>query len=97
MAAQRLGIGTPFLGRITGTIRVCHGDKYTDIGLNLKFTKRQEEAPGYTKSVEGRWLYSEKAIDVLTQYMQRYRKVPKFSDARNFAVIYLKFKQRGQT
>ena len=26
-----------------------------------------------------------------------YRKVPKFSEARNFAVIYLKFKQRGQT
>ena len=25
------------------------------------------------------------------------RKVPKFSDARNFAVIHLKFKQRGQT
>ena len=26
-----------------------------------------------------------------------YRKVSKFSDARNFAVIYLKFKQKGQT
>ena len=26
-----------------------------------------------------------------------YRKVPKFSEARNFAVIHLKFKQRGQT
>ena len=25
-----------------------------------------------------------------------YRKVPKFSDARNFAIIHLKFKQRGQ-
>ena len=27
----------------------------------------------------------------------KYRKLPKFSDARNFAVIHLKFKQRGQT
>ena len=26
-----------------------------------------------------------------------YRKIPKFLDARNFAVIHLKFKQRGQT
>ena len=26
-----------------------------------------------------------------------YRKVPKFSDAINFAVSHLKFKQRGQT
>ena len=29
--------------------------------------------------------------------LPRYRKVPKFLDAKNFAVIYLKFKQRGQT
>ena len=26
-----------------------------------------------------------------------YRKVPKFSDARNFGVIHIKFKQTGQT
>ena len=25
-----------------------------------------------------------------------YRKVPKFLDAKNFAVIYLKYKQKGQ-
>ena len=29
--------------------------------------------------------------------INKYRKVPKFSDAINFAVIHLKFKQRGQT
>ena len=28
---------------------------------------------------------------------KKYCKVPKFSDARNFAVIYLKFKERGQS
>ena len=28
------------------------------------------------------------------QVLVLYRKVPKFSDARNFAVIHLKFKQR---
>ena len=27
----------------------------------------------------------------------RYRRVPKFSDTKKFAVIHLKFKQRGQT
>ena len=30
-------------------------------------------------------------------YHTCYHKIPKFSDAKNFAVIYLKFKQRGQT
>ena len=29
--------------------------------------------------------------------VRRYRKAPKFSDAKTFAVIYLKFKKRGQT
>ena len=29
--------------------------------------------------------------------LELYRKVPKFADVRNFAVNYLKFKQRGQT
>ena len=30
-------------------------------------------------------------------YLRPYCKVPKFSNAKNFAVIHLKFKQRGQT
>ena len=29
-----------------------------------------------------------------TVNLVRYRKVPKFSDARNFAVLHLKFKQK---
>ena len=41
-------------------------------------------------------------IKVVLFYLKRvninmYLKVPKFSDARNFAIMYLKFKKRGQT
>ena len=38
-----------------------------------------------------------KLLKWLEQFHSNYRKNPKFSDARNFAVIHLKFKQRGQT
>ena len=34
---------------------------------------------------------------VLLKISVAYRKDPKFLDARNFAVIHLKFKQKGQT
>ena len=33
----------------------------------------------------------------LEKRKSNYLKVPKFSDAINFAVVHLKFKQRGQT
>ena len=36
-------------------------------------------------------------IETQVPQIFHYHKVPKFSDARNFAVIHLKFKQRGQT
>ena len=36
-------------------------------------------------------------VSVVLLSVACFRKVPKFSDARNFAVIHIKFKQRGQT
>ena len=47
------------------------GDQAVDVGLNLKFTKRQEEVPGYTKMFEGQWTYSEKALNTVREYMQK--------------------------
>ena len=52
-----------------------------NIGLNLKFTKSNEEVMGFTKRVSndrhtpyggGSWLYSEKCIAVVREYMDRY-------------------------
>lgn len=40
-----------------------------NIGLNLKFTRKHEELPGYTRQVYDNWLYSEKAVQLVKQYM----------------------------
>lgn len=51
VAAQRLGVSSHLVSRITGTIYIVQGDKNVSIescnkvnvGLNLKFNKRNEE------------------------------------------------------
>ena len=51
MAAQRLGVSSHLVSRVTGTIYIVEGDKNAsmescnkvNVGLNLKFSKRNEE------------------------------------------------------
>lgn len=75
IAAQRSGLSTHLLSRITGTILTVRGDggnpdSRANIGLNLKFSKRGEELPGYTKKTEDRWMYSEKAVETVGAYLE---------------------------
>jgi len=51
IAAQRLGVSSHLVSRVTGTIYIVQGDKNAtvescnkvNVGLNLKFNKRNEE------------------------------------------------------
>ncbi|XP_034935611.1 5'-3' exoribonuclease 1 isoform X2 [Chelonus insularis] len=79
IAAQRLGISSHLLSRITGSIFVLprqkqeqSEQKQQNIGLNLKFNKKNEELPGYTKKIEGQWLYGSKSIGLIRSYMERF-------------------------
>jgi 5'-3' exoribonuclease 1 len=55
MAAQRLGVSSHLVSRITGSIYIVSGDKNAavescskvNVGLNLKFNKRNEEVSCY--------------------------------------------------
>lgn len=47
------------------------GEHRTNIGLNLKFNKKNEEVPGYTKRTEKEWLYSAAVEEVLAEYLDR--------------------------
>lgn len=58
-------------------------DHKVNVGLNLKFNKKNEEVPGFTKKVENQWLYSKKALDAVSQYVKRYLK--------NFACFFVYF------
>ncbi|KAJ8320860.1 hypothetical protein KUTeg_002447 [Tegillarca granosa] len=92
--AQRLGISPYFLSRITGCILIKRGapsfekeasghpGNSVNVGLNLKFTKRNEECPGYTKFQDG-WLYSQKTMDILAEYMKKFPELMEYISSKD--------------
>lgn len=48
------------------------GEQKANVGLNLKFNKKNEEVPGYTKRTEKEWLYSAAVEELLAEYLDRY-------------------------
>ncbi|RXM36848.1 5'-3' exoribonuclease 1 [Acipenser ruthenus] len=80
--ASRLGItgylvsrfsGSIFIGR--GSKRNQHGEQKVNVGLNLKFNKKNEEVPGYTKKSGNEWLYSVAVEELLAEYVERFPEV----------------------
>jgi len=47
----------------------------TDLGLNLKFSGRNEKALGYTDRINGQWFFTQKALDLLIDYHRQYPQV----------------------
>ncbi|CAI9569411.1 unnamed protein product [Staurois parvus] len=77
--ASRLGVNGYLVSRFTGSIfigrgskRNPHGEQKANVGLNLKFIKKNEEVPGYTKKVGTEWTYSSAVEQLLGEYIERY-------------------------
>ncbi|BFZ23484.1 hypothetical protein BsWGS_26524 [Bradybaena similaris] len=74
-AAQQIGIDSHIMSRITGSVFVeksgSNGGR-VNIGLNLKFTKKGEEVPGYTRKEENGWSYSYKCVKTVEDYITRF-------------------------
>ncbi|XP_029470943.1 5'-3' exoribonuclease 1 isoform X2 [Rhinatrema bivittatum] len=62
--------GSIFIGR--GTKKNPHGEHRANVGLNLKFNKKNEEVPGYTKKVGNDWMYSSAVEQLLAEYLERF-------------------------
>lgn len=60
-----LQVNKPFL------ISSPHGDHRANVGLNLKFNKKNEEVPGYTKKIGNEWMYSSAVEQLLAEYLER--------------------------
>uniref|UniRef100_A0A8C7XW97 5'-3' exoribonuclease 1 n=1 Tax=Oryzias sinensis TaxID=183150 RepID=A0A8C7XW97_9TELE len=76
--ASRLGISGYLVSRFSGSIFIGRGSKRnpcgeqkSNVGLNLKFNKKNEEVPGYTKRSEKEWLYSAAVEELLAEYLDR--------------------------
>lgn len=80
--ASRLGITSYLVSRFSGSIFIGRGSKKNpcgeqraNVGLNLKFNKKNEEVPGYTKRTEKEWLYSNAVEELLAEYLDRFSEV----------------------
>ncbi|XP_054839659.1 5'-3' exoribonuclease 1 isoform X2 [Eublepharis macularius] len=76
--ASRLGVSGYLVSRFTGSIFIGrgsrknpHGDHKANVGLNLKFNKKNEEVPGYTKKFGNEWMYSSAVEQLLAEYLER--------------------------
>ncbi|XP_069753461.1 5'-3' exoribonuclease 1 isoform X2 [Narcine bancroftii] len=77
--ASRLGVTGYIVSRLTGSLFIGRGSKQNplgeqkiNVGLNLKFTKKNEEVPGYTKKVGNEWQYSSAVEIILSEYLERF-------------------------
>ncbi|CAL8276824.1 unnamed protein product [Lota lota] len=80
--ASRLGVTSYLVSRFSGSIFIGRGSKRNpcgeqkaNVGLNLKFNKKNEEVPGYTRRTEKEWLYSSAVEDLLAEYLDRFSEV----------------------
>ncbi|XP_065219617.1 5'-3' exoribonuclease 1 isoform X2 [Planococcus citri] len=107
--AYRAKVPNYLVARITGTIFVLDTDDPKDadkcprvnIGLNLKFSRRNQHLPGYTKRNENnQWLYSDKTIALIQEYHDAFPDVFRYlsenSDKDNIFKTHL-FSLPGQT
>ncbi|CAH1644535.1 unnamed protein product [Spodoptera littoralis] len=85
-AAAACGVSAQTLSRITGTILVVPGERHDrpteqlnklNLGLNLKFNKKNLEVAGYTRrcKVTNTWLYSERCIELVLAYEKKYPEI----------------------
>uniref|UniRef100_A0A8C5CQE2 Uncharacterized protein n=1 Tax=Gadus morhua TaxID=8049 RepID=A0A8C5CQE2_GADMO len=80
--ASRLGVTSYLVSRFSGSIFIGRGSKRNpcgeqkaNVGLNLKFNKKNEEVPGYTRRTEKEWLYSSAVEELLGEYLERFSEV----------------------
>ncbi|CAI8010817.1 5'-3' exoribonuclease 1 [Geodia barretti] len=79
LVAQKLGLNSLLLSRISGNIQVEKGSpenakerEKISIGLNLKFERRNKEMPGYCRRTTEGWAYSPAAIGLVKSYVKEF-------------------------
>ncbi|KAG1673590.1 5'-3' exoribonuclease 1 [Nymphon striatum] len=100
VVAKNVNRSSHLISRITGSMfiipimRQNHVENASEnrinIGLNLKFNKKNEEVPGFTKRSEGTWLYSNQSIDLIDEYLKKFPDLWKrVSEKMNCDIFFL--------
>lgn len=67
--ARKLRLNPLVLARITSSFSVDIEGTRVNLGLNLKFEARKQKVLGYSRRGDSGWEFSEKAVELLQQYM----------------------------
>ncbi|KAI9747734.1 MAG: hypothetical protein M1815_003933 [Lichina confinis] len=67
--ARTLRLNPLVLSRITSSFMVSVDDQRLNLGLNLKFEARKLKVLGYSRREASGWSFSQKAIELVQQYM----------------------------
>ncbi|KAI9822480.1 MAG: hypothetical protein M1827_000199 [Pycnora praestabilis] len=70
--ARMLNLNALVLSKITSSFQVMIDDQRVNLGLNLKFEAKKLKVLGYSQKTNGGWEFSQKAIDLLQQYMVQF-------------------------
>lgn len=70
--ARMLGLNPLVLSKITSAFQVALEESRINLGLNLKFEAKKLKVLGYSRRGQIGWEFSEKAIQLLQQYMVQF-------------------------
>lgn len=70
--AKMLGLNPLVLSKITSSFQVVLDENRVNLGLNLKFEAKKLKVLGYSRKNDRGWEYSEKAIQLIQQYMLKF-------------------------
>ncbi|KAL8953774.1 MAG: hypothetical protein Q9222_000391 [Ikaeria aurantiellina] len=70
--AKMLGLNPLVLSKITSAFQVTVDDNRVNVGLNLKFEAKGLKVLGYSRKAANGWEFSQKAVELIRQYMVRF-------------------------
>ena len=86
--ARMLGLNGLALSKITSSFSVIVDDQRQNLGLNLKFEAKKLKVLGYSRKSESGWEFSNKAINLIKEYMQKFPEFFRGIQAKPTADIY---------
>ena len=70
--SKMLGLNPLVLSKLTSSFQVEVGKDRVNLGLNLKFEAKKQKVLGYSRKSDRGWEYSQKAIQLIQQYMIKF-------------------------
>lgn len=70
--AKSLGLTSLVLSKVSSSFQVQVDDQRQNLGLNLKFEGKKMKVLGYSRKATSGWEFSQKAIDLIREYMTKF-------------------------